>query len=256
MKEITEINELHRIVLDIAKIFHTICIKHNIPYYLCGGGMLGAIRHKGFIPWDDDLDFLVPRTYFCKLINILKKELPTYYKIVDSNDDDNIFGEIVKIEDCRTVIKDKFNTNTKIEHGVFIDLFPMDYTDGSHKLLSKNSIVLNLLRLHLLSKLRAKNTKIRLVKILPQLFGKSIYIKLIKHFTSKSGPYIANYSGAYGERETIPKEWLGNSLFDFEDTQFYGIQKYDEYLIQLYGNYMELPPESKRRSHLIEIYYK
>ena len=75
MRQIRNVEEIHHILLNIAAAFHQICIKHDIPYCMLGGTMLGAVRHKGFIPWDDDMDFAVPREYYEKIIELLEQEL-------------------------------------------------------------------------------------------------------------------------------------------------------------------------------------
>ena len=80
MKKMT-LDEIHLTLLDIAKEFDRICVKHNIPYYMIGGTMLGAVRHKGFIPWDDDMDFGVPVEYYEELQRILDKELPFFLSV-------------------------------------------------------------------------------------------------------------------------------------------------------------------------------
>ena len=77
-----EVKECHKYLLQISKVFHEICARHNIPYYMIGGTMLGAIRHHGFIPWDDDMDFGVPREHYSGLMGILDKELPSEYNII------------------------------------------------------------------------------------------------------------------------------------------------------------------------------
>ena len=81
IKELT-FEELRHHLLEIAKAFDAVCRKNNIPYYMLGGTMLGAIRHKGFIPWDDDMDFGVPRKYFDTLIEIFERDLPSKYNAV------------------------------------------------------------------------------------------------------------------------------------------------------------------------------
>ena len=77
-----DLQECHQHLLQIALCFDIICTKHQIPYFMLGGTMLGAIRHKGFIPWDDDMDFGIPRPYFQKFIKIAQKELPDKYEIL------------------------------------------------------------------------------------------------------------------------------------------------------------------------------
>ena len=100
--KLTDIEAIHQAVLDVAKVFHKLCEKHHFTYYMVGGGLIGAIRHKGFIPWDDDLDFYVPRSQFTELVAMLKKELPDYYKITTCSDDDFFWGEMVII---RIIVK-------------------------------------------------------------------------------------------------------------------------------------------------------
>ena len=80
MTKIENVEELHKILLDIAKDFHQVCVDHNIPYYMLGGTMLGAVRHKGFIPWDDDMDFGVERKYLEKLEKIYAEKVNSPYK--------------------------------------------------------------------------------------------------------------------------------------------------------------------------------
>ena len=84
------IEECHARLLKIAEIFDIICKDNGIPYYMLGGTMLGAIRHKGFIPWDDDMDFGVPRKYYKDLIDIFDKKLPNPYKYHTYNNSDAV----------------------------------------------------------------------------------------------------------------------------------------------------------------------
>lgn len=76
MKEITTAQELHGILIELGEVFHRICMKHHLTYYMLGGTMLGAIRHKGFIPWDDDMDFGMPRADYERLKQLLAAEIP------------------------------------------------------------------------------------------------------------------------------------------------------------------------------------
>ena len=94
--------ELHRRALALGKCFHSICEKNSIPYYMLGGSMLGAVRHKGFIPWDDDMDFGVEREYFNKLLQILNEQLPENYRLVSKDNVKGFYGGFVKLEDRQT----------------------------------------------------------------------------------------------------------------------------------------------------------
>ena len=96
MKKTISLPECHSILLNIATAFHNICVAHNIPYYMLGGPQLGAVRHRGMIPWDDDMDFGVPREYFEQLKQILSTELQSSYNVISI---DNTDYQVVKYGD-------------------------------------------------------------------------------------------------------------------------------------------------------------
>ena len=261
MKKI-DINECHKLLLGIAKEFDAICTKHKIPYYMLGGTMLGAIRHKGFIPWDDDMDFGVPRKYYDKLISVLEKELPERYKCYTYKNCRQIIFPYIKITDRNTFIYNSKEKNIdKMLIGVNIDIFPLDICDASDR------------------KIKAVY---RWIKISQMVYAKSIngskvkkYIKLFLKFIFplsknqvariidnkivrlKKGAYLGNLIGRWREKEIIPVEWYGEcNKYDFENLELNGFKDYDSYLKKLYRNYMELPPENKRFVHSEDIYYR
>ena len=104
MRQIT-LRECQLEILSIAKIFHEICVKNGIPYYIIGGTQLGAVRHKGFIPWDDDIDFAVPRKYYDNLEPILEKELDPVYRVLTYKNVSNPF-DFMKVENTKTLFID------------------------------------------------------------------------------------------------------------------------------------------------------
>ena len=106
MRQITDISEVHQILLGIAKEFDRICRENDIPYYMLGGTMLGAVRHKGFIPWDDDMDFGVPRPYYDRLVSVLESELLHPYRCCTYRNNQGVFAPFVKIDDYRTLADD------------------------------------------------------------------------------------------------------------------------------------------------------
>ena len=101
MKELS-LKDQHILLLGIAKEFDKVCRDSRIPYYMLGGTMLGAIRHKGFIPWDDDMDFGVPRPYYERLISALEEQLPVRYRCCTYDNSRNIIYPFIKIEDTHT----------------------------------------------------------------------------------------------------------------------------------------------------------
>ena len=256
MKPIKDLDELHSIILNIARTFHEICCKNNIPYYMIGGALLGTIRHHGFIPWDDDMDFGIPRKYYNHALEVLKQQLPSNYKLFTYKDKKYVWGEIAKIEDTTTLIKEK-GVKDGLGHGVFIDIFPLDHTDNNYGKLSRNMMILRLLHYHKLSRTDEKNISSRVCVMLSRLLGEGIFLKLIHGLIKDHGEYITNYSGMYGKKETVPQSFIGKpTLYTFESLKLYGVEKPDDYLSSIYGDYMQLPPEDKRHIHIEYMAYK
>lgn len=259
MRKIETIDELHSILLQLAETFHVICNNNGIPYYMLGGTMLGAVRHKGFIPWDDDMDFGVPRAYFPELFLILKNNLPPQYDIL-SNKNGIISAGFYKIVDNRTVHSSKWYEESNGEIGVNIDIFPLDYV--SHKW--KRILIDLLLRLQRYKMLVAKDRPLikricaYVLKILLFWLHKNTIANFIdKYLIDIKGPYISNTYGIYGVKEILPASYFGNpQLMNFENTFFWGVEKSHEYLSAIYGDYMKMPSKEKQHTHIINMYWK
>ena len=120
--------ECHQILLQIAACFDQLCNKHDIPYYMLGGTMLGAIRHQGFIPWDDDMDFGIPRPYFDTFIQYAERELPAAYEVLTRHNAPAIQKGLIKIQlKGSKLIEKVFGDNdTQFFNGIAIDVFPLD----------------------------------------------------------------------------------------------------------------------------------
>ncbi len=252
-------SELHKRALELGKCFHNICVENSIPYYMLGGSMLGAVRHKGFIPWDDDMDFGVERKYFDKLTDALNTQLPENYRLISKDNVAGFFGGFVKMEDRQTLIKEKF---ADFEYGVSIDIFPLDRTNNNFSLFSCNRIINTLYKIqnyrcyHLEDYSFVKRCISQVLHLLHFPPDKHFIYKLINtHLLKDKGSCLANHYGAWGMKETVHRDVMGKpTLYGFEDTKFYGAENYDEYLTALYGkDYMVLPPEDKRHIHITEI---
>ncbi len=261
MKEINSISEVHRILLDIAKAFVAVCDKHHIPYFMIGGTMLGAVRHKGFIPWDDDMDFSIPRPFYQQAINVLKEELPSPYRCCTYKDSPAVRFCFFKIEDSSTILYDRTLPLPREQHlGLNIDIFPLDYIDADDKKVRK---LMNYRRLCRLLYVDNPDSKVKqgikkLMRLLIPIPHNTILEKeeeiLMECASEKT---LSNVFGRWKEREFIPLEWYGDDVFyTFENTSFRGIKEYDLYLAKMYGDYRQLPPENKRLVHVTDRYYR
>lgn len=249
------LSKLQEIDLKMLKIFLEISQKHNLSYFLLGGSCLGAVRHRGFIPWDDDIDIGMPRYDYEKFLKIAPEELPDGYFLQCSKTEPNYPMNFSKIRNSKTTFIEKTAQYIKMNHGAFIDIFPLDGYKKSKWFNLKNRIY-SLCTEKIFFQTQKQN-KIKTVtkKIL------SSYIKdyrkardkrdcLFKKHEYDKCEFVSNFCGAWGEREIMPKEYFGNGTKSiFEGITVIIPEKYDLYLNKLYGNYMELPPVEKRKAH-------
>jgi len=257
-----DIKQCHKILLDIAKRIDRICREHDIPYYIIGGTMLGAVRHKGFIPWDDDLDIAIPREYYDKFISIASQSLTSQYKIATYLTDNRIVYGVAKVYDVNTYLDDPRNSRPLMEQlGVSVDIFPLDYIDVNWQY----SLILKLIRFQTLlfvESTRPSFFKSLLQRIIRVCFPlKSAWIVSFVNYwlqhTHPSKKYSGSMWSAYRAKHIMPtKIWGIPTEYEFEDTKLYGVEDYDAYLSRLMGNYMQLPPENKRKAHCDTIYLK
>lgn len=258
------IEDVHQHVLRIAKEFDRICTVHHIPYFMIGGTMLGAIRHGGFIPWDDDMDFGVPIEYYKVLESLLSKELPYPYRCCTYKNHPGVLHNFMKIEDQSTCIDDKaINLPVEQKLGLNIDIFPLNKCSfGGKREIQLRKRVAFLGRAYMKS-VSHPNSRIRsLVKyVLRTISGGTpgkLQAEIEKRlFDIHEGDYRGNLLGRWGEKEIIPIEWYGEgNRYAFEDTSFVGISEYDKYLTRLYGDYVSLPPEEHRVAHVENVYLR
>ncbi len=255
-----EVKECHKYLLQIAKSFHDICIRHGIPYFMVGGTQLGAVRHKGFIPWDDDMDFCVPRKYYKTLIELLDKELPSNYKVRSIYHSKKYCNGFFKIEDTNTLIKEVGEAG--LTKGVNIDIFPLDYTNDNKGVFSKNHLISKLIEFETLCFADMEGAS-RLISFINKLLypmrlimsNKAIFNFIDKHLILTEGDYLVNHYGVYAMKEIVPKSFFGiPALYPFEDTELYGVEKFDDYLTHFYKDYMQPPKGTANHFHIEELY--
>ncbi len=260
MKEL-DTNKLKAIQLDILKAFIEICKENNLQYFLVGGTCLGAVRHNGFIPWDDDIDVGMPREDYERFSQICNDQLPDhlFFQSIETDPEyPNTFG---KIRNSNTTYVETSAKNLKINHGVYIDVFPLDGA-SNNKLLrkihnaKKKAYSISISRVFSEGTPKYKNVfKNILVNFICLVYSdvkKTIQKreKLFQKYAYSESLMISNFGGAWGERETMPRSIFGEGTTAvFEDLEVIIPQKYDEYLTHLYGDYMTPPPPEKRIGH-------
>lgn len=246
------VTKLHERLLVMAKFFHNFCVKNGIQYYMLGGTMLGAVRHKGFIPWDDDMDFGIPRKDYDRFIQLAQTSLSERYEVRYYGNTENSPMHYAKFIDTSTTLIENHYHN--YVEGLYLDIFPLDGADigtlfdeiRNKRIIFTHALIMNHCTTTVKTGVKRKlfNKYARLCNL------NKLHATLEELMTEKSNcetEYLANFLGAWAEKETIPRTVMGTpTLYHFEDTQFYGAEGYDGYLQHLYGDYMKLPPADKR----------
>jgi len=259
MKELS-LQELKEIEFEILKTFDAFCKENNIRYYLSHGTLLGAIRYKKFIPWDDDVDLLIPRDDYDRMLTLFKDT--DRYKLFSYERNPDYLYPFAKLCDM-TTRKDEGGYNNGIELGVDIDLFPLDAWDDDPDKAKKEvkAINSNMFRLGLtkLKKPDSLNPVKRFIKGIAMFFckicGSKYYLEKVLHICSKVPTKDSKYIGCkawcvYGEKGIIPAEAFAEVTYvEFEGEMFPAPKGYDTYLTCLYGDYLPEPPPEKRKTH-------
>lgn len=259
MKELS-LQELKEIELEILKVFHSFCVENNIRYFLSHGTLLGAIRYKKFIPWDDDVDVLVPREDYNRLLSLYKDS--ERYRLFAFEKDQNYLFPYAKLCDM-TTRKEEFNYNNPIALGVDMDIFPLDEWDNDiekarqeEKRLSKNRFRLGLTKLKKPDSLNPVKRFIKgVVMFYCKMFGSEYYIRKIREDSHKPEQKGSAYMGnkawcVYGQRDIMPAAVFAEATqIEFEGEKFFAPKDFDTYLTCLYGDYLPEPPKEKQKTH-------
>ena len=252
MRKITP-EERKKIQLDLMQSIHDYCEKNNIKYTLAFGSLLGAVRHKGFIPWDDDIDIEMLREDYDRFINSYYDEEHPFYKVNDVTTDMEYDIPFAKISDERTIFYE--NTNSK-DVGIYIDVFPIDNLFDD-----KESCVAYMKKVYREIKIPRNVKYLRWDKhrnwyknifyylLKPLLIGKSTRSfaeKLIKKgifHKNIETKYVGLVCDGFKNLHSIVERSMFEEVvnMEFEDRSFKGIKRYDEYLTNEYGDYMTPP---------------
>lgn len=256
-----ENNELKNIQLEIMKDIHKFCEEEHICYSLCAGSLLGAVRHEGFIPWDDDIDIMMPRPDYDKFL-IKYNQKKGKYNVVAYEIDKKCPYNYAKVYDNTTKLIE--NTDYTYNIGVNVDVFPVDGFKPKCGILTKQVFLRNILNIKILkiNKKRniLKNTILRIFKIIMAPISIEFIVKAMCENQKKSSfnesEYVMCIYGVRNDALVNKKIFNCRKLVKFENYHFYIICEYDEWLRKRYGNYMCLPPlENQINHHTFEAYY-
>ena len=245
--------------LDILCEIDRICIKNHIQYFIMYGTLLGAVRHKGFIPWDDDIDIAMPREDYIKFLNVVNNELKEKYILDFITTNKDYYLSYPKIKNKNTVFQEKSSINYKGNKGIWVDIFPFDnYTTDKKSILFKLKYRFILLFKAIMIKKTLKLYLGRcdfLYKILSSIFNNKFIVKLIERLSinRNNSDYILHYDNN-SEIQKTPifrkKDIFPLKKIEFCGKKFYAPRDCDKILTQSYGSdYMKLPPVEKRVTH-------
>ncbi len=257
-----KLERIKRLEMDIIREIDRICKKHDIPYFLVGGSMLGAIRHKGFIPWDDDIDICMFRKDYEKFRRVCPQELSPLmqYQSYKHEPDSHYIFDKIRLKDTyfNTKFSNRFNN---IENGIFVDVLVYDKTSNSAlgqkihiKLIKIFRRLINVRWVNVARKgihYRASKLFLPLMRFVPYRFYHFCFERALQLFNfKKKSKYIIDGVGQNLERGAFPVSWFDEMVeVPYEDMMFKVPKEYDAYLRHWYGNrYMELLPISSRNS--------
>lgn len=254
MKEVS-FEESKRICFDILCYFDDFCRKNNIKYSLGEGTLLGAVRHKGFIPWDDDIDLLMERDQVDRFVS-LYKDGP--YKLLVPGKHKDWWSGVVRLTDTKTVLV--FEEPNQKAHGLWIALTPIDHAPDTKAELKKlrNEALKWIIRcLRKIGKKDFSNKVSRLLyRFIPIDWLNRQYVKTISSFNNIDTTRCMKIK-LNGGFLVFPSEIMqGYTELEFEGRKFMAISHYDEYLKVMYGDYMTPPPiEQRVPKHNFKAYY-
>lgn len=264
--------ELHDSEEEILKYFIKFCNSHELTYFMMGGSLLGTIRHKGFIPWDDDIDVGMPRPDYEKLIDLLihQEDDKFIFKNFKNSDIKTYFS---RIENSKVKIEDRSANKVDVRNS-WIDIFPIDGMPNNiikrkmhefkllyTRMLLQYSQFDEIVNTSLTERPWHENILINLGKIIkPERFLKKnkLTIRLdnsLKKYNYNSSKYVVNFMGAYKFKEMFPKEFYENiGYFKFDDINVRCSKNYNEILTKMYGeNYMLPPSEMVKNKHFSKV---
>ena len=272
MKFVSISNEDRRKVqlleLEIFDELCRICEKYNIIYMVSYGSLIGAIRHNGYIPWDDDLDLCMMREDYDKCKEVCKKELDKRFFYQSHDTDEEYYYLFDKIRLNNTIFKESFVSKYNINHGVYIDIFPIDYIPENKIKRFLQYYSFHFFRTGVMAKylmLGARSGKKKVIfsalRVLYSAFSLDYLYrmsqKIATMYDNTKHKKAANFFSASRKKDTFDSEvFLNLEKHLFEGREVWIPSQYDYYLKRFYGDYMKLPPEEQRNTRHSVVEFK
>ena len=258
MAKSVKINNLQKIELNILLDIDKLCKENNITYYLGEGTLLGAIRHQGFIPWDDDIDILMKREDYEKFLKLAPTNMKKKYEIQHASTIKNYWSPFIKVRYLgKTIYKQNHISHLTCNNGPLVDIFPLDNVPKEDSLGQYiQSFKIRLYRGMIGLKLeyrKPKNIKQRVVKFLSRFYTINKLHKLLdktfKKYNNDDNEFTVNLASYYSyKKQTVANDVYGTPRYvKFEGYDLPIPNKSEFLLTKIYGNYMELPPLEKRK---------
>ena len=257
-----ETQSLRKIELELLQDFVSVCGQLNLRYFMVQGTLLGAVRHGGFIPWDDDIDVGMLREDYEVFLAHAQSLLPKEVFLQTHETDPEYMHCFAKLRRDGTIFMEQTQQGRNIHHGIYLDVFPFDYYPDN----SICAMIYDLKKLLIRYRIRTVYyipsdntwTPVNLFRRLLKIIARLIYSTPEKAFDAQERLYASatkgkrriNNGSPWGKRECVPSAWLDSTVpLVFEGHTLLGPKAYDKYLRHAYGEYMTLPPESERVPH-------
>ena len=259
------LEEIKQCGFEVLCAVHRVCRENGIRYSLTGGTLLGAVRHQGFIPWDDDIDIMMPRPDYDRFISIVKNGDYGFVLHSAEIDGSEYWYPFAKACHGKTVLKERGIQETQVSLGVYVDIFPVDGAGHSEKGAKLRTMVFQFLHGLKITSCWTGYRRSKLRKwyyeparygcyLLSRILGRTMIDRMVDQFlrakSFESSAFAGRLVGDFGSREILPKELFESFCsVPFEGKQFDAVADSHRFLQALYGDYMTLPPKEKQVTH-------
>lgn len=260
----TDIKALQRKILDITLYFDEFCRQHDISYYLMGGSALGAMRHRGFIPWDDDLDVFMTYDNYRRFLDAARRDLDTDTFHLQAEDSEEWPMLYTKLRMNGTTFIEECTRHAAIHQGVFIDIFCLNNAPAAGLLRYSQYMAARLLTARTIALRGYENNRSRL-RALSMLVARRLVVgriyrallEFVRHWNSRDTVLVGHFFGkAPYPRTSFPKAWLGTMRYvSFEHAKLPVPEQAEKYLTRRFGNWREIPDQRTRAKYPVHALY-